>query len=158
VPLALSLSVLTFLAAFVPIIGATVAGAAAALVTLVTNGPADALIVLVAVVIVQQLEGNLLQPIVMRRAVRLHPVVTLLAVTAGTLLAGIAGALIAVPACAVAYHAVLGYRGANGAQPNDTRSGPGEGRDQESPDAASPEDGPGEDPGRDPYCGFVTVR
>ncbi|MEV4703168.1 AI-2E family transporter [Actinoplanes sp. NPDC049316] len=110
VPLALSLAVLTFVSAFVPIVGATVAGAAAALVTLVTNGPRDALIVIAAVVIVQQLEGNLLQPLVMRRAIRLHPVVTLLAVTAGTLAAGVAGALIAVPICAVVYHATLGYR------------------------------------------------
>lgn len=110
VPLAVSLAVLTFVSAFVPIIGATVAGAAATLVTLVTNGPRDAVIVLIVVIVVQQAEGNLLQPFIMRRAVRLHPVVTLLAVTAGTLVAGIAGALIAVPACAVAYHAVLGYR------------------------------------------------
>lgn len=110
VPLALSLAVLTFLAAFVPIIGATVAGTAAALVTLVTNGTRDALIVLAVVIIVQQAEGNLLQPVIMRRAVKLHPVVTLLAVTAGTLVAGIAGALIAVPACAIGYHAVRSYR------------------------------------------------
>jgi predicted PurR-regulated permease PerM len=110
VPLAVSLAVLTFVSAFVPIIGATLAGAAATLVTLVTNGPRDAVIVLVVVIVVQQVEGNLLQPVIMRRAVRLHPVVTLLAVTAGTLTAGIAGALIAVPACAVAYHAILGYR------------------------------------------------
>ncbi|WP_212990843.1 AI-2E family transporter [Actinoplanes auranticolor] len=113
VPLAMSLAVLTFLAAFVPVIGATVAGAAATLVTLVTNGTSDAVIVLVVVIIVQQAEGNLLHPVIMRRAVRLHPVVTLLAVTAGTLLAGIAGALIAVPACAVVYHAILGYRTAD---------------------------------------------
>lgn len=111
VPLALSLAVLTFLAAFVPIIGATVAGAAATLVTLVTNGTRDALLVLAAVILVQQAEGNLLHPIIMRRAVRLHPVVTLLAVSVGTLVAGIAGALIAVPLCASAYHAVLGYQG-----------------------------------------------
>ncbi|MEU4244727.1 AI-2E family transporter [Actinoplanes sp. NPDC026619] len=111
VPLALSLAVLTFLAAFIPIVGATVAGAAATLVTLVTNGTQDALIVLAAVILVQQAEGNLLHPLVMRRAVSLHPVVTLLAVSAGTLLGGVAGALIAVPACAVVYHAALGYRG-----------------------------------------------
>ncbi|MEU4214142.1 AI-2E family transporter [Actinoplanes sp. NPDC026623] len=110
VPLALSLTVLTFVSAFVPIVGATVAGAAAALVTLVTNGAGDAVVVVIAVVVVQQLEGNLLQPLVMRRAIRIHPVITLLAVTAGTLLAGVAGALIAVPLCAVVYHAVLGYR------------------------------------------------
>lgn len=81
VPLAISLAALTFVSAFVPIIGATFSGAAATLVTLVTNGSRDAIIVLI---VVQQAEGNLLQPIIMRRAVRLHPVVTLLAVTAGT--------------------------------------------------------------------------
>ncbi|MFC0529695.1 AI-2E family transporter [Phytohabitans kaempferiae] len=110
VPLALSLALLTFVAAFVPIVGATVAGVVATVVTLVTNGPRDALLVLAAVIAVQQAEAHLLQPIVMRHAVRLHPVVTLVAVGAGTLIGGIAGALLAVPVCAVAYHATLGYR------------------------------------------------
>ncbi|MGC9665303.1 AI-2E family transporter [Planosporangium sp. 12N6] len=110
VPLALSLVLLTFVAAFVPIAGATVAGAVATLVTFVTNGPRAALLVLAAVIAVQQAEGHLLHPIVMRRAVRLHPVVTLLAVGAGTLAAGIPGALVAVPVCAFVYHAVRGYR------------------------------------------------
>jgi putative heme transporter len=111
VPLALSLTVLTFLSAFVPIVGATVAGVAATLVTLVTNGTRDAMLILAVVILVQQAEGNLLQPLIMRRAVQLHPVVVLLAVSTGTMVAGVAGALIAVPACAAAYHAVLGYRG-----------------------------------------------
>jgi predicted PurR-regulated permease PerM len=110
IPLALSLALLTFLCAFIPIVGATLAGAAAALVALVTNGPTDALLVLGAVILVQQLEGNLLHPVVMRRAVHLHPAVTLVAVGAGTLVAGVAGALIAVPVCAVTYHAATGYR------------------------------------------------
>ncbi len=103
VPLALSLTVLVFLGAFVPLIGATVSGVIAVLVTLVTNGPVAALIVLGLVLVVQNLEGNLLQPLIQGRAVRLHPVVILVAVTAGFLLFGIAGAVIAVPVVAVSY-------------------------------------------------------
>ncbi len=106
VPLALPLALLTFIAAFVPIIGATVAGAAAVLVALVANGPTQALIILAAVIVVQQAEGNLLEPLVMGRAVHLHPAVILLAVAAGTVLAGVAGAIVAVPLVAVA-HRVL---------------------------------------------------
>ena len=138
VPLALSLAVLTFLAAFVPIIGATIAGAAATLVTLVTNGTRDALLVLAAVILVQQAEGNLLHPIIMRRAVRLHPVVTLLAVSIGTLVAGVAGALIAVPLCAVVYHAVLGFQGRE----------PGDQGDRGEPDPPGDEGRDSREPGR----------
>ncbi|MGC1211810.1 MAG: AI-2E family transporter [Micromonospora sp.] len=101
VPLAFPLALLTFLGGFVPIVGATVAGAAAALVALVANGPTDALLVIAAVVGVQQLEGNLLEPLIVGRALRLHPAPVLLAVTAGTLLGGIAGAVVAVPILAV---------------------------------------------------------
>ncbi|MGY5882668.1 AI-2E family transporter [Modestobacter lacusdianchii] len=103
VPLWLSLTLLTFLGAFVPIVGATVSGAVAVLVTLVTNGVTDAVVVLVVVLVVQQVEGNVLQPVIMGRAVQLHPVVILLGVTAGGLAAGVAGALLAVPVLAVAY-------------------------------------------------------
>ncbi len=105
VPLALPLTLLTFVAAFVPIVGATVAGAAATLVALIANGPADALLVLAAVIAVQQAEGNLLEPLVMGNAVRLHPAVILVAVSVGTVLAGVAGAVVAVPLTAVAYRA-----------------------------------------------------
>ncbi|MFF5229660.1 AI-2E family transporter [Dactylosporangium sp. NPDC000521] len=112
VPLALALVLLTFIAAFVPIVGATVAGTVAVAVAFVARGPTTALLVLAAVLLVQQLEGHLLHPLVMRRAVRLHPVVTLLAIGVGTLLAGIAGAVVAVPTCAFVYHAVAGYRAA----------------------------------------------
>jgi putative heme transporter len=103
VPLALPLALLTFVAAFVPIIGATVAGAVAVLVALAANGPIDALLVLAVVVAVQQIEGNLLEPLIMGRALRLHPAVVLVAVSAGALLAGVAGALVAVPITAVGY-------------------------------------------------------
>lgn len=106
VPLWLSLMLLVFLGAFVPYIGALVTGAVAVLVTLVTDGAGDAVVVLVVVVVVQQLEGNLLHPLIMRRAVHLHPVVVLLAVTSGGLLFGMAGAVVAVPLVAVV-HAVL---------------------------------------------------
>lgn len=106
VPLWLSLTLLTFIGAFVPIVGATVSGAVAVLVTLVTNGVTDAVIVLVVVLVVQQVEGNVLQPLIMGRAVRLHPIVILLGVTAGGLVAGVPGALLAVPMLAVAYRVV----------------------------------------------------
>ena len=101
VPLAASLTLLTFLGAFVPIVGATVSGALAVVVTLVTQGGTDALIVLAVVLAVQQLEGNVLQPLVMGHAVRLHPVVIAIVVTVGGLRAGIAGAVVAVPVVAV---------------------------------------------------------
>lgn len=101
VPLVLPLAVLTFFGAFFPFIGAIVAGAVAALVALFAGGVADALLVLGAVLVVQQLEGNVLYPLVMRRQVDLHPLVTLLAVTVGGVLAGILGAFLAVPVAAV---------------------------------------------------------
>lgn len=101
VPLALPLTVLVFLGAFVPIVGAFASGGVAVLVALVTNGPVDAVLVLGVVVAVQQLEGNLLEPVVLGRAVPLHPIVVLLAVAAGTVLGGILGAFLAVPLAAL---------------------------------------------------------
>ncbi|XRQ12449.1 AI-2E family transporter [Actinomadura welshii] len=103
VPFALPLALLTFIAAFVPFIGAILAGAAAVLVAFVSGGLTDALLVLAAVVAVQQAESNLLQPLIMGRTLNLHPVVVAVAVTAGTLAAGIAGAIVAVPLVAVVY-------------------------------------------------------
>ncbi|MDP9400804.1 MAG: AI-2E family transporter [Actinomycetota bacterium] len=101
VPLVIPLAVLTFLAAFIPFVGAVVAGAAAALVALVSNGPIDALLVVGAVLLVQQIEGNLLYPVVVGRSLELHPVAILLAVGVGSVVAGILGAFIAVPIVAV---------------------------------------------------------
>jgi putative heme transporter len=106
VPLAFPLALITFLGGFVPIIGATVAGIVAVLVALAAKGPTIALLVLAAVIAVQQLEGNLLEPLVMKRQVRLHPVVILVAVTAGTLFGGVAGAFVAVPITAVLYRMI----------------------------------------------------
>jgi len=110
VPLALTLAVLTFLGGFVPIVGALVAGALAVLVALVTNGFTAALIVLGIVVAVQQVEGNVLQPILQSRSLQLHAAVVLLAVTAGSSLYGIAGAFLSVPVAAAAA-VVLRYLG-----------------------------------------------
>jgi putative heme transporter len=101
VPLAIPLSALVFLAAFIPIIGAVVAGTVAVLVALVANGFISALIVLAIVIGVMQLEGHVLQPWLLGRAVRLHPLAVVLAIAAGLIAGGIAGALLSVPLLAV---------------------------------------------------------
>ncbi len=95
------LATMVFLAAFVPIIGATVSGAVAVLVALVDEGPIRALIVLIGVIAVQQLEGHVLQPLIMGRAVSVHPLAVIVAISTGVVLAGIIGALVAVPLVAV---------------------------------------------------------
>jgi putative heme transporter len=101
VPLAVPLAALVFLGAFVPIIGAVVAGSVAVLIALVANGPVPALIVLGIIVAIMQLEGHVLQPLLLGRAVKLHPLAVVLAIAAGLVVAGIAGALFAVPLLAV---------------------------------------------------------
>ncbi|MEV6813371.1 AI-2E family transporter, partial [Micromonospora sp. NPDC051296] len=106
VPFAFALAALVFLSAFIPIVGATLSGAVAVLVALVDGGWVTALFILGAVIVVQQLEGNVLQPWIMGRAVALHPLPVVLAVTAGVVLDGIFGALIAVPLIAVVNTAV----------------------------------------------------
>jgi len=100
VPLVLPLTLLVFLGGFVPVIGAFVSGLLAVLVALATGGLSAAIIVLVVVVVVQQIEGNVLQPMIMRRAVALHPVVILTVLTAGAVIVGVAGAFLAVPLAA----------------------------------------------------------
>ncbi|MGW5050327.1 AI-2E family transporter [Actinokineospora sp. NPDC004072] len=102
IPLAVPLAALTFLGGFIPIVGAFVAGALAVLVALVSNGLTVALIVLGIVVAVQQIEGNVLQPVLQSRSLRLHAAVVLLAVTVGGSIFGIAGAFLAVPVAATA--------------------------------------------------------
>ncbi|NMH99330.1 AI-2E family transporter [Pseudonocardia sp. K10HN5] len=131
VPLALPLAVLTFFGGFIPIVGALVAGAAAVLVALVTKGLTSALIVLGIIILVQQIEGNVLQPLLQSRSLGLHAVVVLLAVTAGGSLYGIAGAFLAVPVAAVAAE-VLRYLG----EQIDRRSGAAGAAD---PDRAAPD-------------------
>ncbi|MGH3457468.1 AI-2E family transporter [Aeromicrobium sp.] len=100
VPLAVPLAVVTFFGGYIPIIGAFISGALAVLVTLVTNSPRDALIVLIIVIGVQQLEGNVLSPYLQGKNLNLHAGVVLLAVTAGGTLFGITGAFLAVPVAA----------------------------------------------------------
>ncbi|MET4094539.1 AI-2E family transporter [Arthrobacter sp. UYCu712] len=102
VPLAMPLGVLVFLGSFIPIVGALVTGAVAVLLALVANGPVNALVMLGIVLLVQQLESHILQPLVMGKAVSLHPVSVILSVAAGSYLAGIPGALFSVPILAVA--------------------------------------------------------
>ena len=106
VPLAFPLAALVFLGAFVPTVGAVVTGFIAVLIALVANGVVPALIVAALVVGVQQLEGHVLQPLLLGRAVALHPLAVTLAVAAGVVVAGIAGALLAVPLLAVLTAAV----------------------------------------------------
>lgn len=111
VPLALPLAVIVFVLAFIPLVGATLAGALAVLVALVANDPITAVWVLVAVIAVNQLEGNFLQPILMGRSLKLHPLVILVALTAGTILGGIVGAVLSVPIAAVAWGVISVWNG-----------------------------------------------
>jgi predicted PurR-regulated permease PerM len=101
VPLVVPLMVITFFAAFVPLIGAFVAGLFAVLIALVSGGLVDALLVLGAIVLVQQVEGHLLYPVLMSRTVNLHPAVIVVALAAGGILGGIVGVFLAVPVAGV---------------------------------------------------------
>ncbi|WP_254708608.1 AI-2E family transporter [Streptomyces lunaelactis] len=108
VPMAVPLAVFIFLFAFIPLVGAVISGALAVVVALVTQGVFTALMVLIVVLAVQQLEGHVLQPFILGRAVRVHPLAVVLAVAAGGLTAGIGGAVVAVPLVAVT-NTVVGY-------------------------------------------------
>lgn len=103
VPLVLPLMVVVFLGAFIPLVGAVVAGAVAALVALISNGIVAAGLVVGAIFVIQQVEGDLLYPNIVGRVIRLHPVAILLALAAGTVIAGIIGALLAVPVAAAVW-------------------------------------------------------
>ncbi|MEV8084811.1 AI-2E family transporter [Pseudarthrobacter oxydans] len=116
VPLALPLAAIVFIGAFIPLVGATLAGVLAALVALVANGPVTALIVIIVVIVVNQLEGNFLQPVVMGRTLSVHALVILLALTAGTILAGIIGAILSVPLAAVIWAAIKAWNEKTDAQ------------------------------------------
>ncbi|MFI7603772.1 AI-2E family transporter [Micromonospora sp. NPDC049366] len=106
IPFAFPLAALVFLGAFIPIVGAALSGGVAVLVALVDSGPVTALIILGAVIGVQQLEGHVLQPLIMGRAVAIHPLAVIIGIAAGVVLAGITGALVAVPLIAVLNTAV----------------------------------------------------
>ncbi len=102
VPLPIPIAILVFLGSFIPFLGAITTGALAVFIALVYNGPVNALIMLGVVILVNQIEGHVLQPLVMGNAVKVHPLGVVLAVSAGALLAGIPGALFAVPLTAAA--------------------------------------------------------
>jgi putative heme transporter len=106
VPLVVPLAALVFLGAFVPTVGAVLTGVVAVLIALVTKGLVGALIILGVVIAVQQTEGHVLQPLLLGRAVRLHPLAVVLSVAAGVVIAGVTGALLAVPLLAVLNTAV----------------------------------------------------
>ncbi|MEP6762087.1 MAG: AI-2E family transporter [Sporichthyaceae bacterium] len=108
VPFVLPIVVLVFLGAFIPVVGATISGIAAVAVALVDGGPVVALIMLAGVIAVQQIESHVLQPFLMGRLVRVHPLAVVLAIATGTVVAGIFGALIAVPLVAIV-NVVGGY-------------------------------------------------
>jgi len=107
VPLAIPIGILVFLGSFVPFVGAIVTGALAVFVALVFNGWVIALLMLGVVLLVQQIEGHVLQPLIMGTAVKVHPLGVVVAVATGSLLAGIPGALFAVPIAAVANVMIL---------------------------------------------------
>ena len=109
VPLAPALAVITFFASFIPIVGALVAGALAVIIALVSNGVTNALLVLLIIIAVQQLEGHILQPVLQSKAMNLHAAIVLLSVTIGSTMFGVVGAFLAVPVAAtlsvlVRYH------------------------------------------------------
>ncbi|MFI9390832.1 AI-2E family transporter [Streptomyces bauhiniae] len=108
VPMAVPLAVFIFLFSFIPLVGAVASGALAIVVALVTQGVFTALMTLVVVLAVQQIEGHVLQPFILGRAVRVHPLAVVLTVAAGGMVAGIGGAVVAVPLVAVT-NTVVGY-------------------------------------------------
>lgn len=107
VPLALPLTLLEFFASFVPLVGSPVAMIVASVVALAARGPVTAIIVLLLIVLIGQIEGHVLHPLVMSWAVSLHPVVVAISVLGGSIAAGVVGAVVAVPAVSVAW-AVIG--------------------------------------------------
>ena len=142
VPFVVAIGVLVFLGAFVPMIGATVAGSVAILVALVDQGPWTAVLMLIGVIVVQQIEGHVLQPFLMGRFVSLHPLGVIVAIGCGVLVAGIAGALIAVPlaaaANAVAQH-LAAYTDIGEDEPDDALD------DDLAPDGSPPSSTPPDD-------------
>lgn len=108
VPMAIPIAILVLLGSFIPIVGAVVTGAVAVVIALLFLGPVPALIMLAVVLLVQEVEGHVLQPLIMGTAVKVHPLAVVLAVATGSLLAGIPGALFAVPIAAV-LNVMVGY-------------------------------------------------
>lgn len=140
VPLAVPIGALTFIMAYIPLVGATLAGAVAVLVALFSGGFTTALWALVVVVVVQQVEGNVLSPLLMSRALNFHPVVTLILTTAAAAAFGLVGLFLAVPVSGAIVAAILAWRrvtrarelGENGSPPDPGDTGP------PTPDPAAP--------------------
>ncbi|MFR9800920.1 AI-2E family transporter [Pseudonocardia sp. RS010] len=159
VPLPVVLGVLVFLGSFIPLVGALVAGGIAVLVALGTQGWVAALILLAVLVAENQLEGHVLQPLIVGRYVRLHPLLIGIALTIGTVLAGVVGALVSVPTAAVLRHTVprlLGHAPAGEEERSgDEASGTGTDSDTDTDTGADPDTGPDPDtdPGADPDSG-----
>jgi putative heme transporter len=130
IPLAAPLSALVFLGAFIPILGAVVSGSVAVLVALVAKGWIAALLVVAVLLAVNQIEGNIMQPLVMGRAVRIHPLAVVLGISTGFLVSGIVGALLAVPLIAVLNSALRSLMG------SDSESA------EPPPETGTPETGP----------------
>ncbi|MEW1808449.1 AI-2E family transporter [Pseudarthrobacter sp. NPDC080039] len=122
IPLAVPLAVFVFVGGFIPILGSTAAGTLAVGVALLSNGPVPALVVLAVIVGVNQLEHHLLQPVLMGKVLSIHGLAILLALTAGTFLAGIVGALLAVPITAVGWTVI---KTVTGPEPNPATTSPG---------------------------------
>ena len=107
----LAITAVTFVCSFIPLLGATIAGAVATIVVLVTLGPVKAVIMLAVFVAVMSIEANVLQPLLLGRAVEIHPLLVLLGISAGAIIAGIAGALFAIPLVAFATGCIRGAEG-----------------------------------------------
>ncbi|MFI8341815.1 AI-2E family transporter [Streptomyces sp. NPDC085639] len=141
VPLAVPIAVVIFLASFVPLVGAVASGALAVVVALVTQGVFTALMTLLVVLVVQQIEGHVLQPFILGRAVRVHPLAVVLAVATGGVVAGIGGAVVAVPLVAVA-NTVIGHLRANGGDNDPAQDSPEAVAEERVDPPSAPDRGP----------------
>jgi predicted PurR-regulated permease PerM len=119
-PLVGAIGILVFVGAFVPVVGALISGIVAVLVALVAKGPVVAVIMLAVVIAVQQVEAHVLQPFLMGRAVSVHPLAVILAIATGVVIAGIVGALVAVPTVAV-INTIVNYLAGNDVDPEPPR-------------------------------------
>jgi predicted PurR-regulated permease PerM len=122
-PLVSAIGILVFVGAFIPVVGALVSGIVAVLVALVAKGPVVAIVMLAVVIGVQQLEAHVLQPFLLGRAVSVHPLAVILAIATGVVIAGIVGALIAVPTAAV-LNAIVNHLAGNDVDPEPPRRPP----------------------------------
>ena len=155
VPFIMAIGVLVFLGAFIPMVGAFVAGTVAVLVALVDQGPITALFMLGGVILVQQIEGHILQPFLMGRFVSVHPLGVIVAIGVGVVVAGIPGALVAVPLAATV-NAVAQHLAANtrpGDDPEEALEEDYHAEGESPPDPEPGEGAPPEPEDRDPSYG-----